>query len=192
MNWLDKIKNSLRPDTSQPMSAANPQLLGQFLVFSLIEGQFGLDENKLESYVSELPENLKELVKSWAKIYLAWVFRMCVRAKHGDVFCEQMMVDVSKRFARVEDAEIRNTLTGILPYWFEKLDEMIPSIGKKFQDMEVPFEVFAALPFLYLDDASPFYQKEETELAEFEIAEVFVKAKQDTITGIQQVVDFGY
>ncbi len=82
-------------------------------------------------------------------------------------------------------------LSNTFSFWMSNLDDSTSHVGKKFEGLEIPFEVFAAWTFLFLDEGSPYYKKTDTNRIEFEVAKALILAKEAVVNRIQKAVDFG-
>src|SRR5713226_8629407 len=79
-----------------------------------------------------------------------------------------------------------------LEFWFDKLDSATTSLGAKFQDVEIPFEVFAAWTFLALDPDSPYQGKSELpNRLDLAVADCLQKAKSAVMPLIKFSVEIG-
>lgn len=195
MSLWDKLKSkaSKAPPQIRATTAPDPIFLGKFVVFSLLESRFGLTQQEIDECVAELPDELKVPGEMWAKLYLAWIFRMLVKRKYGDAFTEAMMSEVEVLMSRAQELSGEESgLLNIFTFWFAKIDAVTPMAGKEFKGKVVPFEVFAALAFLVSDSSSPYFNKEQTtDMAEFEVASALIKTKDKALHSLERVVEIG-
>jgi len=82
-------------------------------------------------------------------------------------------------------------LGGTFSFWLGRLDDSTSNAGTKVEGMEVPFEVFAAMTFLALDESSPCYKSTETNGVEFDVGMALAAAKDAALPLIQNSVDIG-
>ena len=194
MGLWDKLtgKASKPPPRLCATTSPDPVFLGKFLVFSLLESQFGLSEQDTDECVAELPEELKGLGKFWAKLYLAWMFRMLVLGKYGDAFTEAMMSEVEALMSRAQELSGKEIgLRNVFTFWFAQIDAVMPSAGKTINGQVVPFEIVAALAFLVSDSSSPYFNQEQTNMVEFDLASALIKAKEKVLPSLQRAVEIG-
>lgn len=192
MGLRDKLmgRASRLPPQLRAMTSPDPVFLGKFLVFSLLESRFGLSEHEVDGCVAELPEELKDLGKFWAKLYLAWIFRMCVRDKYGDAFTGKMMSEVDVLMSRAQELSgEENDLRNVFTFWFAKIDAVMPMAGKTIYGQVVPFEVFAAFAFLVSDSSSPYFNQAPTNMVEFDVASALIKVKEKTLPSLQRAIE---
>lgn len=181
------------PDTlskEQP----RPDALGEFLIANLVKPKqkFNIEEERLIEVVSCLPENLRDMVKGWIVVYLAWLFKVYTLKRHGKEFMEKLLAVVQDRLQKISDDKIKE-LWPTLEYWFTNLDKARCGGGKAAADWEVPFEVYAALCFMVFDKESPYYKNPsaETNMIEFDIGFILGSAAREAKQTIQEAIDLG-
>ncbi len=135
--------------------------MGEALAANFLVGHFQLKEDDFARLTSELPTELRGPARNWITIYACWLYRMSVRTKYGDAFFDAAFGATRRRLERKVDSIDGTDFVRALEFWFDKLDDATKSLGMKFQDVELPFEVFAAWSFLALDADSPHRGKTE-------------------------------
>jgi hypothetical protein len=117
---------------------------------------------------------------------------MSVRAKYGDAFFDAAFGATRRRLERKVDGVDGTDFVQALEFWFDKLDDATKSLGMKFQEVELPFEVFAAWSFLALDADSPHQGKTEfSDHLDLTVADCLEKAKASTLGLIRLAVELG-
>jgi hypothetical protein len=192
---LSKLKGIFSKQKEPQLSHVGPpdaKFLGDFLVYQFLKDRFGLQEQQLEGFVAKVPNELRELTKLWILFYLSWLFKLYAGSKYGNEFAEELQTQIKKRFEKVE--HIDDEMKGVgqtFEFWMERLDAQTPYANTKVQEIEVPFEVFAAMAFLALDESSPFYKSPDTNNVEFDVGMAFESAKDETKSLIQNSIDLG-
>lgn len=193
MGWLSNLRGWLfREKAPQfiPTGPPDPEFLGDFLVYQFLDNNFGLTEEQFQQFAAELSEELKDLTKLWTLFYLSWIFKMYAASKYGQGFSDQLVAQVVERFQKEESLGVEG-LGSAFDFWLDRLDDSTSQIGTEVEGVEVPFEVFAAMVFLALDESSPYYKSERTDGVEFEVATAFASAKDAALQFIQSSVDLG-
>ena len=166
--------------------------MGEFLALNFLFDHFGLKDEDFARLTNELPPELKRPAKLWITLYACWLYRMALKAKYGDSFFDAAFGATKRRLERKVDGFDRAELIRGLEFWFDKLDSATESLGMKFQDMELPFEVFAAWSFLALDGDSPHRGKTEcSDQLDITVADCLEKAKAATLRLIRFTVEVG-
>jgi len=78
MGWFERLKGKLAEQSKPQFRAGGPpdaKFLGDFLVYQFLDYRFGLKEEQFAQYVSDLPEELRDLTKLWILFYLSWLFK---------------------------------------------------------------------------------------------------------------------
>jgi len=195
MGWFSKLKGKFSKQQEpqfRPVGPPDPKFLGDFLVYQFLGDRFGLQEQQLEGFVAEAPNELRELTKLWILFYLSWLFKLYAASKYGNEFAEELQAQIKERFEKAESIE--DEMKGIgqtFEFWMERLDDATSHADTKLQGVEVPFEVFAAMAFLALDASSPFYKSRDTNNVEFDVGIAFASAKDEAMVLIKNSVDLG-
>ncbi|MCK4828751.1 hypothetical protein KA005_74155 [bacterium] len=195
MGWFSKLKGKFSKQQEpqfRPVGPPDAKFLGDFLVYQFLGDRFGLQEQQLEGFVAEVPNELRELTKLWILFYLSWLFKLYAASKYGNEFAEDLQAQIKERFEKAESIE--DKMKGIgqtFEFWMERLDDSTSHADTKVKGMEVPFEVFAAMAFLALDASSPFYKSTDTNNVEFDVGIAFASAKDEAMALIQNSVDLG-
>jgi hypothetical protein len=175
-------------------------IMGDLLVNAFCFERFGLTAD----FVS-LPEWMHDSAKNWTVLYLCWVYKIKVRTKYGDAFWGAVFESAYATLRRVEETA---RFCGELSYWLEKLDYASRGVGTVVLPdnpadapeelrggMEVPMEYFGPLTMLALWPDSPFFGNADSASvsngAEYELAEVFEKAKQANLRLIDIMANDG-
>ncbi|MDT3776219.1 hypothetical protein PJI16_01425 [Nitrospira sp. MA-1] len=196
MEWLSKLKNKLSRNKSpqfQPKGPPDNKFLGTFMVVQFIESpRFGLEEAQYKEFTAELPNELKDCTQAWILFYLSWIFKLLISSKYGEVFTRQFVAQAVELFQKAENLQPGlEGLSNTFSFWMSNLDDSTSHVGKKFEGLEIPLEVFAAWTFLFLDEGSPYYKKTDTNRIEFEVAKALILAKEAVVNRLQKAVDFG-
>lgn len=195
MGWFTKLKEKVSKQQEPqilPVGPPDPKFLGDFLVYQFLGDKFGLQEQQLDLFVAEVPDELKDLTKLWILFYLSWLFKLYAASKYGDKFVEDLLSQVKERFEKAESVE--EGIKGIgqtFEFWMERLDDSTSYAGTEVEGVEVPFEVFVAMAFLALDASSPYFKSTDTNNVEFDVGIAFASAKDEAMTLIQNSVDIG-
>jgi len=195
MGWFSKLKEQLTKQQEpqfRPVGAPDPKFLGDFLVYQFLGDKFRLQEQQLEGFVAELPQELKDLTKLWILFYLSWLFKLYAASKYGNEFADELQAHIKERFKKFESIKVEMEGIGqTFEFWMDRLNDCTSHAGTEVQGMEVPFEVIAAIAFLVLDASSPFYKSTDTAKVEFDVGIAFESAKAETMAFIQKSVDIG-
>lgn len=196
MGWLSTLKKRLSEEKTpefRPKGPPSPEFLGVFLVYHFLQkDHFGLKEDQFKEFAAELPEELKGLTKVWTLYYLSWVYKIYAESKYGHEFTHQLLKKAVEEFEKAES--LQNGLEGLgntFSFWLSQLDDSTSHTGTKVEGMEVPFEAFAAMTFLALDESSPYYKSPETNGVELDVAIAFASAKIAALPLIQGSVNIG-
>jgi hypothetical protein len=173
-----------------PTGPPDPRFLGDFLVYTFLENHFELTEEQFQQFASELPGELKDLTKLWTLFYLSWIFKMYAASKFGQRFSDQLVTQAAEGFQKAESMGLEG-LDITFNFWLNRLDDSTSHIGTEVEGVEIPFEVYAAMAFLALDESSPYYKSTETDGVEIKLATAFSSAKDAALPLIQSSVDIG-
>ena len=195
MGWFDKFRVKMNEETIlRSEERPDPVFLGDFLVFNLLKPfpKFNIEEERLDELTLNLPENIRDLAKGWTMIYLAWLYKVYAFTKYGMEFTNRLLLEVREKLQKATNYEI-NGLWPILEYWFKNLDSATDNIGTQIDDVEVPYEVFAALAFIVLDSDSPYYKNPHPEpnTIGFDVGFILASVAQESKQVIQGLVDIG-
>lgn len=196
MGWLSKLKDKLSRKKSpqfRPKGPPDPKFLGNFLVVQFIDSpRFWLEEAKYREFTWDLPDELKDSTQAWILFYLSWIFKLLISTKYGEDFTNQFVAQAVERFQKAENLEPGlKGLSNTFSFWMNNLDNSNSHVGTKFEGMEIPFDYFAALTFLALDESSPYYKKTEIKGVDFDVAKALASAKEAVVDRIQMAVEFG-
>lgn len=196
-----RLSSTSMTSLSFPPSDADPRLtnkgpdaefIGEFLAANFLFEHFGLKDDDFARLTGELPTELRGPAKLWIIIYACWLYRMTVKAKYGEAFFDAAIGATRRRLGRKVDGFDGTDFIHALEFWFDKLDDATKSLGMKFQDVELPFEVFAAWSFLALDADSPYQGKTEfSDQLDLAVADCLEKAKASTLRLIKFTVEIG-
>jgi hypothetical protein len=171
----------------------DPMFLGDLLVINLLkpDHKFNIKEERLTEALSSLPDSIRDMVKDWVVIYLAWLFKARTLKKHGQEFTNRFLTYVREALERT--AGEAEGLWPVLEYWFANLDNVTDRAGKTVSHWEVPFEVLVAWCFMVFDTKSPYYRNPsaETNMVEFDIGFVLGSAAQEAKQTFQLTIDQG-
>lgn len=195
IGWLSKLKNKLSRNKSpqfRPKGPPDPKFLGTFLVVQFIKSpRFGLEEAQNREFTSDLPDELKDPTQAWILFYLSWFFKILISSKYGEEFTRQFVAQAVEVFQKAENLQSGlKGLSNTFSFWMSNLNDSTSHVGKKFEGLEIPFEVFAAWTFLFLDEGSPYYKKTDTNRVEFEVAKALILARDAVVNRLQKAVDF--
>lgn len=195
MGWFTKLKGKFTKEKApqfRPKGPPDPKFLGDFLAYQFLGDHFGLQEQQIDGFVSELPEEVRELTKLWILFYLSWLFKLYAASKYGQEFADDLVGQAKERFRKAET--IQEGMKGIdrtFEFWLNRLDDSTSHVGTEVQGVEVPFEVFAAMAFLALDASSPYYKSTDTNKIEFDVGIALAAAKDEAMSLIENSVDLG-
>lgn len=178
---------------AQTKGTPDPLFLADFLVSNLLQPRqkFNVRSERLTEALTNLPENVRELVRGWTKIYLAWLFKTYALKRYGVEFTNTL-VQIVREKLQEEGGEAKK-LWSALEYWFTNLDNVTDRVGTSVDHWEIPFEVLVALCFMIFDADSPYYRKPsgETNMVEFDIGFILGSAAREAKQIIQQTIDAG-
>jgi|LQYC01.1.fsa_nt_gi hypothetical protein len=190
-NLRDRFSKEKTPQF-RPTGSPDPKFLGDFLVYQFLGDHFGLKEEQFKQFAAELPEELKDLTQLWTLLYLSWLFKLYAASKYGQDFADQLLTQAAERFKKAES--LQDGVEGLgrtFNFWLGRLDDSTSHAGTEVEGVEVPFEVFAAMTFLAIDESSPHYKSTETNGVEFDVGIAFASAKDAALRLIQNSVDIG-
>jgi len=129
------------------------------------------------------------------KNLLAWTFRTLSAARYGQEFSQRMTSESLRLLEKLRTIEPeRGDLGSQLSFWFTTLDSATQHAGTKVMEVEVPVEYFAALAFLALDQASPYYRNgsvgDDTKLV-LDVADVLQSTRTAALGLLQSCVEIG-
>jgi hypothetical protein len=159
-------------------SERTPQSFADFLVFEIVSNRFGLN---LDDLAVDVPPEVRDSVGVWILFYLCWLYQRLVLEEHGAPFRDEMLDLMRERLMRGNalEAGLGDDLVGAIDACFGALDRATSMIGTKVQDIDVPFEVFAAMALLVADGGSPYYGQESLpNRIEFDVGHVLASAME--------------
>lgn len=194
MRFLDSLTRLLIPKNQAPppVKRPDPDFLGESLALHFLFEHFGLKDDDFARLTAELTPDIQGPARLWITIYASWLYRMTVRAKYGDAVFDAAFAATKRRLEKKVEGYDGESFRRALEFWFDKLDSARTSLGAKFQDVEIPFEAFAAWTFLALDPDSPYQGKSELpSLLDLTVADCLEKAKLVVMPFIKFSVEIG-
>ncbi len=193
MRLFDSLTRLLTSKKAAPtVKRPDPDFLGESLAFHFLFEHFGLKDDDFARLTAELTPDIQGPARLWITIYASWLYRMTVRAKYGDAVFNTSFAATKRRLEKKVEGYDGESVRRGLEFWFNKLDSATTSLGEKFQDVEIPFEAFAAWTFLALDPNSPYQGKSELpNLLDLTVADCLNKAKLAVMPLIEFSVEIG-
>jgi hypothetical protein len=163
-----------RAATEAPASAAkaapkmtNVEFVGSFMLIQFYDGHhWQMSDETLERYASSAGPELKDLMRFWTLMYLAFMFRWCIHGLLGAEFEKVMISSLYGRLKKIPTKLGEFDIGITIEYWMDHLDVATRATGTQdvgeHKDVEFPACYFAGLAFLKFDPGSPFYMREDT------------------------------
>lgn len=194
MRFFDSLTRLLTPKNqgAPTVKRPDPDFLGESLALHFLVEHFGLKDDDFARLTAELTPDIQGPARLWITIYASWLYRMTVRAKYGDAVFDIAFAATKRRLEKKVEGYDGASFRRALEFWFDKLDSATTSLGAKFQDVEIPFEAFAAWTFLAVDPDSPYQGKSELpNLLDLTVADCLEKAKAAVMPLIEFSVEIG-
>jgi hypothetical protein len=161
--------NSLKKPTVAPEQPKMTKVdfVGSFMLLQFYDGHhWQMSDETLDSYAASAGPELRELMRFWTLIYLAWLFRRCILGVHGAEFEKAMMASFYERMKLVPVKPGEFDMAAAIKYWFEHLDLAATAATEKrtigeHEDLQLPNTYHAALRFISFDPGSPWYMRDD-------------------------------
>jgi hypothetical protein len=149
-----------------PVKMTKPEFAGSFMWLQFYDGHhWQMQDETLERYAASVGPELRELMRFWTLMYLAFIFRKCLEGLEGEGFEKDMMDSLYKRLKQIPVAPGDFDIGTTINYWMDHLDVGTRATGiheVNGEQVEMPACYFAALTFLRFDPSSPYYMHDET------------------------------
>jgi hypothetical protein len=144
---------------------ANVEFVGSFMLIQFYDGHhWAMADETLDRYANSAGPELRELMRFWTLMYLAYLFRWCIFEVCGAEFEEAMMTSFYHRMKLVPVKPEEFDIAAAIKYWFGHLDLAATAATKQraageHKDLEFPVTYYAALRFITFDTESPWYMR---------------------------------
>jgi hypothetical protein len=139
------------------------EFAGSFMLIQFYDGhQWASADETLDHYADSVGPELRELMRFWTLMCLAYLFRWCIFEVAE--FEEAMMTSFYDRMKLVPVKPGEFDIAAAIKYWFGHLDLAVTAATKKravgaYKDLKFPVTYYAALRFLTFDTGSPWYMR---------------------------------